>query len=343
MTVHPESQSSRRRGVRAIALALGIVVACGYAAPATADLLTNVSTSFFVTGVGSVSDFDQQFAATGPIQGDVSAGAVLLYQLGTLPTLLEVTMLGRAQAKTDYGLNGTSIKMGLAATTGTDRGTFPTGDAANLVLNSSLLPQMLAESRWSDTFTITGGSGVGTASVSVLLRGTIASGYGDTGTVWYDNSSTLEQFGRSGFGQVEYRLEIDYAGDPFGHGSDGPPSVIREQPDAANPLPDSASVLGPGTLLTGSFPFLYDEPFSLASSLSMSGFNQVDFDFLHSATLSLFDVPDGATLTTASGRSYPIVSSVPEPGTFALLAVAAAAIGVSRRVWASPRRRSLHP
>ncbi len=333
--------SSACDGRRLAILAAAIAFSALTAAPARADLLTNVSTFFFVNGIGGVSAFDQQSSVTGPMQADVSAGAILQYPFGTLPQLLDVTMLGRAQARTDYGVNGASIKMGLAATTGTDRGMYQTGLADNLVLNSSLLPQLLAESRWRDTFTVTGGSGVGTANISIVLRGTVASGYGDTGTVWYANSPVLEQLGRSGAGQVEYRLEVDYVGDPFGYGSDGPPLVIREQPDASNPLPDSDSVLGPGTTLTGTLQFIYDQPFSLTSSLSLSGFNLVDFDFLHSATLSLFDLPDGALLVSGSGHSYPtdLVANVPEPGSLALIAVALA--GLALRRFAARRQRSL--
>lgn len=283
-------------------------------------------------GIGTADGRIEQEAAAGPLAAELANGAVLAYSAPGFPDWgLEATLFQTARARADYGTNAAAVKSGLAAVSGQDRGDFPSGRLIDLELRSSLAPEMHAFSDWVDTFVINGGTGLGTATVNVELGGRVQSAYGENGTAFYDESGgTFEEFGTTGVGFLNYRMRIRYDEPPVDFGSDGPPSVVRFEEDFGNqqsnhsPLPAFAADVGdPTDLLTGEFIFEYGTPFALMSSLSLTGHRQIDMDYSHTATLSLFDLPEGASLSSGSGHLYAVSAgqpaAVPEPSTVWLL------------------------
>ncbi len=296
----------------AAGLATGI-----YASPAVSALDVYTDAFIYDSSTLFVGPFDQQNAATGPLQASVNTGLVLTYPYpgyeGILQDL-EVTLYARANAHADYGINGAFLELNLSATSANDRGAFPNGVfSGSLPINSSLEPHASASSGWTDTFVINGGTGVGTANVDVLLGGFAETRYGANGTIWYGNSS-FEAFGRGGFGFVQYGLDIDYNVLPPGVDSEYD-QPIRWNMDYLPPaVPDYVQIVGqppPGTL-TGSFVFEYGVPFDLSSFLTLSGDNQISMDYDNTATLSRFVLPVGASLTSSSGHLY-TTSTIPVP------------------------------
>lgn len=303
-----------------------------------------------IGGIGTAFGRIDDESAIGPLLAEIENGAVLAYDApGFPPGELEATLFQTARAQADYGTNSASLKSGLSATSAQDRGDFPSGDLIDLELDSSLAPEMGASSNWLDTFLIEGGSGTGTASVTVELDGTVQSAYGENGTAFYDEiSGTFEQFGRTGFGTVRYTLEPIYDVDPIDFGSDGPPDVIRFEENFSNqqsfqtPFPDFVPEINPAPMiLMGEVLFEYGVPFALEGRLFLSGHLQIDIDYFNTASLSLFTLPGGATLTSGSGHLYPVLgesppTEVPEPGSVGLLGCGLLVlIGFARRRVAS--------
>lgn len=302
-----------------------VLICCAFCAPASAISLPSLSataggivfdSSFLVSG-----PTQSQNAFTGPLQSSIEAGLVLNYG----PSYqLETTLYARGHARADYGVNGASVELNFRATNGTDRGTFPGGNfSGSLPFNSSIEPQAEAFSGWTDTFVINGGVGLGVASASVALHGHAESRYGANGTLWYDTETSFQLFGTHGHGSAQYALDIYYDAPPTG----APPEYaigeynqpIRWEQNYASPLPEFVSEIGvQPDILTGTFLFEYGVPFELRSLLSVTGYNQINVDFDHTATLSMFTLPDGASLTSGSGHVYPI-AEVPEPSASVLL------------------------
>lgn len=222
------------------------------------------------------------------------------------------------QARADYGVNGAAVELNFRSVNGTDRGLYPSGNfSGSLPINSTLEPHADAFSGWTDTFVITGGTGTATAAVSVALHGHAETRYGANGDIWYQAEPSFETFGTSGHGSAQYSLDINYAALPPGVDPEYSRPITWEQ-NYSPPLPAFVAEMGvQPDILTGSFVFEYDVPFALRSSLSLSGFNQINVDFDHTATLSLIDLPDGASLTSGSGHVYP-TAGVPEPSAWVL-------------------------
>jgi len=300
--------------------AAGLALA-GHAAPAAAlsePALRAYAAGFvYDTSVGAVGPFQDQAGATGPLTADVEAGAVLAYRYpGHFPDYeLEATLFAAAESRVDYGTNSAALELNLRATSGDDRGAFPAGNfSGSLPYNSTLEPHATAESSWRDTFVIEGGTGMGMATVRVALSGNAASRYGANGTIWYDAEPSFETFGTSGYGFAQYALDIRYEELPPGLDPEYSDPIRWEESYSA-PLPQFIDQIGAPELLEGSFVFEYGVPFELQSSLNLSGYDQIAIDFSHTAILSGFELPVGATLTSGSGHLYP----VPEPSTAALV------------------------
>lgn len=295
----------------AAGLALGI-----YASPAASELRTYADGFIYDSSSLYVGPFQEQNAATGPIQASVNTGLVLKYPYpgheGVFQDL-EVTLYARSNARADYGTNGAYVELNFRPTSGTDRGTFPTGDfSGSLPINSTMEPHASAQSSWTDTFTIQGGTGVGTASAIVALHGHAATHYGANGDIWYGNSS-FETFGRSGYGFAQYGLDIRYDTLPTGVDAEYNQPIRWEQSYFPPTVPGSVLESPiPHDILTGNFVFEYGVPFSLSSYLTLSGYNGITVDFDHTATLSYFDLPEGASLESGSGHLY-ATSAVPVP------------------------------
>jgi hypothetical protein len=324
-------------------LALGVSATPASALPQP-NLHVYADGFIYDTSVGAVGPFVVQDAATGPLLANVEAGAVLAYRYpGQFPDWeLETTLFARGLARADYGTNGAAVELNLRAVNGTDRGAYPSGQfSGSLPINSTIMPHADAESVWKDTFVITGGTGLDTASVSVALHGHGETRYGANGTIWYNAEPSFETFGTSGSGSAQYNLNITYDAPPTG----APPEYangeytqpIRWENSFSPPLPAFVTEIGvQPDIHTGSFLFEYGVPFGLSSFLTLSGYNQINLDFNHTATLSLFDLPDGASLTSGSGHIYPVsATQVPEPSIvwllgFGLLALIGVALSTRR-------------
>ena len=331
-----ELDRSRRRGAR-IAAPLLAAVSAALLLPADAAPAGAASLHVYASGLvhdyplwAPDSDFEVADSDAGPIQADAAAGYVIYMYHPDLGMNIEGTLYAEASARADFGTNGVYAASNLRAPSGDDRGAFP----ATELLGGTLRVETTAESIWRDTFVITGGEGVGVASVDVRVSGLVEPRYGANGDAWY--AAGLEGYGRGGGGTANYRLAIDYGRLPPGLDPEYS-HPIRWEENYFPPLDEfagSPEALPPG-LLTGTFVFEYGVPFELTSSLSVSGYSQVTLDFDHTATLSQFALPVGAALASESGHLYPV--AVPEPAAAALLATGLLGLGAARRV---SRRRA---
>ena len=223
---------------------------------------------------------------------------------------------GSATARTALGVNRIQVE-NLAAV-----------DDEFLRDNSIGGPFAVSISAWTDRFTITGGSGRGTAQVSSIITGQFGPkpdpSYGGAGN--YDLFvGTAAQIASLFARPLEFIVDNELSG----------AALTLEQvvlapgkTDPGEPLPPQSNF---GGVLTGAVDFTYGESFYLVSVLS--GFAN-DFGVLNALNSANFGIsaPIGATLVSDAGFAY--ASAVPEPEHWAMLLAGLGIVG-----WAARRRQ----
>lgn len=174
-----------------------------------------------------------------------------------------------------------------------------------------------ASALWCDSFTLNGGVGTANLSFHLDLEGVLAA-----------EATT------GGFARVVLRAIVGLDPvDPVDDTELGPNIVLvaadlvlqSDRPADANRL-----------RLDASLP--YGAPFTFLVTLEAVAENGAWVHFADTARITHVDLPDGATLTGASGHDYGFgtvsllaMSVVPEPGTLALVALGTTALALRRR------------
>lgn len=148
-----------------------------------------------------------------------------------------------------------------------------------------------ATAAWGDSFTFTGGSGIGSTTFVFSLDGNI-----------------------TGQGFVQYSLFNDFDL-TNGNFSNGPLRILID-----NQTFGGRTGSLPLTLFSYTTDFTYGEAFTIQAVLRTSVFESSVSDFFNTGRLDTVSIPTGATLVTGSGTVYGgAVQAVPEPATLALL------------------------
>lgn len=186
-------------------------------------------------------------------------------------------------------------------------------DDEDLRQNSIGGPFSAAVSAWYDTFTVTGGTGAGTARISSSVTGQFGNGFGATGMYMLFKVSGSDLLAL-----------IDDPLSPLL--SDSLPQTLlglTQNVIDTSRFTESGELLAPGSAfggtLVGEVDFVYGEPFVLLSV--MAGFAN-DFGSLSSFNSALFGItaPQSRALITGSGYQY--AAAVPEPATWLLMTLA---------------------
>lgn len=175
-----------------------------------------------------------------------------------------------------------------------------------------------AAALWADSFTLGGGTGSADLSFHLDLEGALAA-----------EAST------GGFARVALRAIVGLDPvDPIDDTELGPNIVLAatELVLRSNRAPGANALRLDATLP-------YDSPFTFFVTLEALAENGAWVHFADTAYLRRVDLPNGATLTAASGHDYGFggvalssMSIVPEPGTFALLALGLAGLALRREM-----------
>ncbi len=176
-----------------------------------------------------------------------------------------------------------------------------------------------ASANFTDYFVIIGGEGVGSAGVSARVHG----------------SQSIDS-GNDFFGQTNYSFDLSYAAlDPFSCFFD--PEFCTPADQQQNVLSDARSLFGSIRPVRFSheyetdFLFRYGQPFSLTAFLSAGARDGGTTDLESTASFAL-QLPDGASLISASGFGYAAVAAaVPEPGTYFFMAIGLVGFALDRR------------
>ncbi|MBI5333946.1 MAG: hypothetical protein HZB72_05060 [Burkholderiales bacterium] len=191
-------------------------------------------------------------------------------------------------------------------------------------------PFAVALSGWTDDFTITGGSGAGTARLSINLTGRFGLGYGSSGGygMWVATPQVIRTEVAEFLAVDPTTWLLETVDDPEGDDETLVMSYLANvlkpgQTDDGLSLPGGSEF---GGVLTAEIPFVYGQAFAIASALfgfandfgSLSAMNSAHFG------ISVLD-NEAASITTASGAAY--AAAVPEPQVAALLLAGLAVLG----------------
>lgn len=196
-------------------------------------------------------------------------------------------------------------------------------------------PFAVGMSIWTDEFTITGGTGVGRATVSVNVTGQFGSGVGAQGGygLWMATPSDLQR-------ERDELLRADpltWLGGVLDDPEDvGVTNVLSYQAWVPTPgyFEPGYLTAAPNSLFGGTFvatiDFIYGQPFWIASGLygfandtgSLSAMNSAHFGVSVQGNA-------GAQILSLSGASY--AAAVPEPTSWVLLVVGLAMLGWTSR------------
>ena len=171
-----------------------------------------------------------------------------------------------------------------------------------------------ATSNWSDSFVISGGTGLGTANFASILDGVLASGKN---------------------GSAGFSLNIGYAPHTSCYSwynscgeADNSQTLVSQNSNLSG---KGKSELGQA--LEGEFTFAYNKPFTLTATLNVNASNGGMADFTLESLGDSLVLPAGANVLSAS-RLFS-VQAVPEAETYAMMLAGLGLVG-----WATMRRRT---
>lgn len=286
--------------MKLLTLVAGALVAAGLLAPAAhAATLSAAATNATGFSAADLASGNLEFT-----DGDAT------FDGSVVSSLLEATQTA-AQAQTLQGINRISVSNGAAVIDENDRATGIGG------------PFSVALSLWSDAFTIQGGTGTGTLTVSAAVTGQFGSGYGAEGL-----------YALAAVSEAEAGVIFD---DPLGAilGDSVPsPLLLVHQSTTAPQYDAEGERVAPGSAfgdtVSATLQFTYGQPFMLVSMLA--GFAN-DFGSLTAMNSAVFGLTvegnPSATILTASGALYP--AAVPEPETYALFLAGLGLLAVAAR------------
>lgn len=192
-------------------------------------------------------------------------------------------------------------------------------------------PFAVSISVWTDTFTISGGTGSGTASISSVISGQFGpkngTSYGGSGSyyLFLASSSEVASLLAKPF---EFMVSHDLSTNPS-----TPNNLLSIDQNVLKPgYSDPGQDVAPGGqfggTLTGELHFNYGESFTLVSVL---GGYANDFGVLNAFNSAHFGItpPIGSALTTASKTDY--IAAVPEPSSIVMLICGLSLISLLRR------------
>jgi hypothetical protein len=192
-----------------------------------------------------------------------------------------------------------------------------TNYGSNFVL-SGVTPSAAAyaTSIWFDQYTISGGTGSGTASFSAELQG--------------------EQFASTGYlvgAAVSYHLVISTTPDWFNHqGGESALSLAHYVDETGVSLVSYKAI---NEFFSGSFSFTYDTPFYIGAEIYTKAHGVGDsseyIEFSEFSPYSYVVATAAFNLTLAAGDTLTMASAVPEPGEWLMLLAGLGLIGLRLR------------